>query len=303
VSLGSPPASLSYNNNDWEYSGKKGKVTFTMYRKHVDTAYAGLYRLPLLAGRNLHPQRYGREFVINETTLKAMGLKHPSGGHRANHHGKRRQHDPHRGRGTGFSHPLVPRKDSARGIDDGKEDVGEISIRLASRHSADWPATLHHAGQVWQSIYPGETFAYQFYDQTIAQFYERERTVARVINLATGVAVLISCLGLFGLAAFTAGQRTKEIGIRKVLGASVTGIVALLSKDFIKLVGIALVLAAPLAWYAVQWWLADFAYRITPGWWMFGLAGTLALGIALLTVGYQSMKAALANPVDSLRNE
>jgi putative ABC transport system permease protein len=109
------------------------------------------------------------------------------------------------------------------------------------------------------------------------------------------VAVLISCLGLFGLAAFTAGQRTKEIGIRKVLGASVTSIVTLLSKDFVKLVCIAMLLATPAAWYGVQWWLQDFAYRIEHKWLVFALAGVLSLGIALLTVGYQSIRAALAN--------
>jgi ABC-type antimicrobial peptide transport system permease subunit len=184
-----------------------------------------------------------------------------------------------------------------------KANLGEVSIRLASRHSADWPATLRRVEQVWRGIYAGEEFSYRFYDQTIARFYEQERTVASIINLATAVAVLISCLGLFGLAAFTAGQRTKEIGIRKVLGASVTSIVTLLSKDFVKLVCIAMLLATPAAWYGVQWWLQDFAYRIEHKWLVFALAGVLSLGIALLTVGYQSIRAALANPVDSLRNE
>ena len=110
-------------------------------------------------------------------------------------------------------------------------------------------------------------------------------------------------MGLFGLAAFTAETRTKEIGIRKVLGASVTSIVALLSKDFLKLVLVAIVIASPIAWYAMNAWLADFAYKIEIGWWIFALAGGLTVGIALLTVSFQSMKAALMNPVKSLRSE
>ena len=117
------------------------------------------------------------------------------------------------------------------------------------------------------------------------------------------MAIFISCLGLFGLATFTAERRVKEIGVRKVLGASVMGIISLLSKDFLKPVLLALVLATPLAWYFMKNWLTDFAYRIEIEWWMFALTGFLAIGVALLTVGFQSVKAALANPVESLRSE
>ena len=117
------------------------------------------------------------------------------------------------------------------------------------------------------------------------------------------MAIFIACLGLFGLATFTAEQRTKEIGVRKVLGASVTSIVGLLSKNFLKLVLIAIVIASPLAWYAMHVWLQDFAYKIELDWWVFALAGGLAVGIALLTVSFQSVKAALMNPVKSLRSE
>ncbi len=119
----------------------------------------------------------------------------------------------------------------------------------------------------------------------------------------TGIAILICCLGLYGLVSFTVGQRTKEIGIRKVLGASVASIVALLSHDFLKLVLIAIAIASPVAWYAMNQWLADFAYKIDIGWWIFVLAGGLAMSIALLTVSFQSVKAALMNPVKSLRSE
>jgi len=124
-----------------------------------------------------------------------------------------------------------------------------------------------------------------------------------LLNTATVIAILISCLGLFGLAAFATTQRTKEIGIRKVLGASVKQIVGLLSKDFIKLVLIAIIIASPIAYYFMNQWLQDFAYRINIEWWIFALAGIIAIAIALLTVSYQAIKAAIANPVKSLRTE
>ena len=117
------------------------------------------------------------------------------------------------------------------------------------------------------------------------------------------MAILISCLGLFGLAAFSAEQRKKEIGVRKVLGASVSGVVALLSKDFLKLVGISILIATPVAWWAMNKWLQAFAYRVEISWWMFALAGCIAVAIALITVSFQAIKAALANPVKSLRTE
>ena len=117
------------------------------------------------------------------------------------------------------------------------------------------------------------------------------------------IAIIVACLGLYGLSSFTALQRTKEIGIRKVLGASIPNIIGLLSKDFLKLILIALVIASPVTWYLMNSWLKDFAYRIDIQWWVFVFAGFIAIGVALITVGYQSIKAAMANPIDSLRDE
>ena len=133
--------------------------------------------------------------------------------------------------------------------------------------------------------------------------YETEITLSQIINSFTLVAILISCLGLFGLAAFSAEQRKKEIGIRKVLGSSVSGLVGLLSKDFLILVGISFVIATPIAWYSMNKWLQAFAYRIPLTWWMFALSGLLALIIALITVSSQAIRAAIANPIKSLRSE
>jgi len=163
--------------------------------------------------------------------------------------------------------------------------------------------TLAQIESTWSSLAPNRPFDYYFLDESLDKLYRSEQNFRAVFSAMTGLSLIIACLGLFGLAAFTAEQRTKEIGVRKVLGASVAGIVGLLSKDFIKLVLLANLLAWPVAWFAMNKWLQDFAYRIEIGWWIFALAGGLALFIALLTVSTQAIKAALANPVEALRYE
>ena len=155
----------------------------------------------------------------------------------------------------------------------------------------------------WQKVAPEQAFDYTFLDNNLDKQYRSESRLGQLIGLATGLAILIACLGLFGIATLTIAQRTKEIGVRKVLGATVAGIVGLLSKDFLKLVLFALVIASPVAYFFMDNWLADFAYRISIQWWVFLLTGTLAVVVAFLTVSFQSVRAALANPVESLRSE
>ena len=140
-------------------------------------------------------------------------------------------------------------------------------------------------------------------DDSIAKLHAKEQKTGILVNTATTIAILISCMGLFGLAVFTAEQRTKEIGVRKVLGASISSIVSLLSFDFLRLVVFALLLASPIAWWAAHQWLADFAYKVSIEWWVFALAGLMAIVITLLTVSFQSIKAALVNPAKSLRSQ
>jgi putative ABC transport system permease protein len=166
----------------------------------------------------------------------------------------------------------------------------------------DIPALLKTLEKTWKAT-SDNPFAYSFLNERFNKMYESEQRVGKLFGIFAGLAVLIACLGLFGLAAFTTIQRTKEIGVRKVLGASVLSIVSLLSKDFVKLVGVAIVIASPLAWYGMNRWLSDFAYKVHIEWWVFLLAGVLAVGVALLTVSFQSIKAALVNPVKSLRSE
>lgn len=156
---------------------------------------------------------------------------------------------------------------------------------------------------IWGSLFPESSLDYFFLDEFYSRQYQSDRQYGLLFTLFAGLAIFIACLGLFGLATFSAQQRTKEIGVRKVLGATVASIVALLAKDFLKLVVIAIVLASPLAWWAMNKWLADFAHKIDISWWVFALAGAVAIGIALLTVSFQSVKAALMNPVKSLRSE
>ena len=175
-----------------------------------------------------------------------------------------------------------------------------ISVRLKTGNLAASLATLK---QVWKNVVPDQEFEYRFLDESIAAQYRQEQRTSTIVKLASALSIFISCMGLFGLATLTVVRRTREIGIRKVLGASVSGVVRLLSKEFLVLVIIAALIAFPLGWWAMNKWLEDFAYRVHIEWWVFPVAGIAALLIALLTVSFQAIKAALANPVKSLRTE
>ncbi|MBO9616315.1 MAG: ABC transporter permease [Dyadobacter sp.] len=177
---------------------------------------------------------------------------------------------------------------------------GNILLKTRTDHL---PQLLASLKQQWESFSLAAPFSYSFLDDRFEQVYAADQKMRQVLTLFSSLTIFVACLGLFGLATYTAAQRTKEIGVRKVLGASTGSVVALLSKDFVKLVLIGFVLASPVAWWGMNQWLNDFAYRVTIGWWVYALAGLLAIGIALLTVSFQSLKAALTNPVKSLRSE
>jgi putative ABC transport system permease protein len=179
----------------------------------------------------------------------------------------------------------------------------DLNNLIVSTDSRDYKSLLAQIQVLWNKDVPSVPFEYTFLDDEVNKQYETETTLSSIINSFTGMAVLISCLGLFGLAAFSAERRTKEIGIRKVLGATVTSIVRLLSREFLQLILVALLLAIPIAWWATYKWLQGFAYRVPLNWWMFALAGAVAICIALLTVSFQAIRAALANPIRSLRSE
>ena len=156
---------------------------------------------------------------------------------------------------------------------------------------------------IYNKVVPVYPFEYTFLDQKFEELYKNDIRQQAILSIFSGLAIFIACLGLFGLATYMAELRTKEIGIRKVLGASVGALAGMLSKDFLKLVLISFVIAVPVAWWAMYKWLQDFAYRISIGWWIFLLAGVIAIMIALITVSFQAIKAAMANPVKSLRTE
>ena len=175
-----------------------------------------------------------------------------------------------------------------------------VSVLLKAGSTAQNIEVLRRA---WKTVAPNQDFEYEFLDESIAAQYKAEQRTGSIVKIASTLSIFIACMGLFGLATLAVVKRTKEIGIRKVLGASVTSIVTLLSKDFIKLVAIAAVIAFPLAWWFMSDWLKDFAYRVDIQWWVFIVAGLLAAAIAFVTVSFQAIKAALMSPVKSLKAE
>ena len=180
------------------------------------------------------------------------------------------------------------------------QDNSNISVRINSTNIKNVIAQIKSK---WQAMAPGQPFSYSFMDEDFNKLYTTEQRMGQIFITFAVLAIIIACLGLFGLITYAAEQRVKEIGIRKVLGASAGNIAGMLSKDFLTLILISAALAFPLAWWLMRKWLENFAYRVSINWWVFGIAGILALLIALITVSFQAIKAALANPVESLRTE
>jgi putative ABC transport system permease protein len=182
-------------------------------------------------------------------------------------------------------------------------DAPPANYTIVKVSTDDMEPVLTRIQKNWKKINPDEPFEYTFLNEEFQKNYEAEQRISSIIWYFTFIAIFISCLGLFGLAAFTAERRMKEIGIRKVLGASVSNIVMLLSKEFMILVVIAFLIATPIAWYGANRWLETFAYRIDTQWWIFAVAGLLALVIAIFTISFQSIRAAVDNPIERLRSE
>jgi putative ABC transport system permease protein len=269
-----------------------------------DTNYVALYGLHIIAGRNLFPSDSMREFLLNETCARQIGFPHPADaiGHTV-YIGMDHRHGPVVGiikdfHAKSLHEPIAPFYISSG---DALESTVSVKLSTEGRSADHLSAMLTRLEAAWKEVYPNKKFEYSFFDETIARLYEKEQKTARIMNIAMAIAIFISCMGLFGLAAFIAEQRTKEIGIRKVLGATVTDIVSMLSVDFIRLVVIAIVIASPVAYYFMHRWLQEFAYRVPMSWWIYALAGGGAIAIALLTVSWQAIRAATANPVESLK--
>ena len=164
-------------------------------------------------------------------------------------------------------------------------------------------STMQSIQKIWEQTFPNHVYEYRYLDDKIDSFYKQENQLSQLYKIFAAIAIFLSCLGLYGLASFMAVQRIKEVGIRKVLGASTGNIVYLFSKDFILLIAIAFAIASPIAWYYMNHWLQDYAYRISINWWLFAAGGMAALIIALATISFQALKAAMANPVKSLSTD
>ncbi|HXD77476.1 MAG TPA: ABC transporter permease [Puia sp.] len=297
------PTAMGHPGTIIEYRGSGDHKTMASCDL-VDTNYIKLYGMHLLAGRNLFSSDSSHEFLINQSCALQLGFRHP-----ADALGQTITTGMTRGNGVIVG---VLKDFHSRSLHDpitpfflttSSSPSRDLSVKLATKgQTADQlAAALGGIRKAWRTVYGDRGFRYEFFDESIARLYDTETKTARIMNIAMSIAIFISCLGLFGLAAFIAGQRTKEIGIRKVLGASVPDIVSMLSRDFIWLVGLAILIASPVAWWFMHRWLQDFAYRVSISWWIYAIAGVAAIGIALLTVSYQAIRAATANPVDSLK--
>jgi putative ABC transport system permease protein len=300
LSLG---ADAGWSRSSFEYKGAHKDI----FEYHVDPQYVPVLGLQLLAGRNFDYSVVAdtqTSIIVNEAAVRDFGWTPESAIGQTL---------------TGYDESNPSKNPVVVGV---VQDYNYLSlhdqlkpmmfqmfssyapfqfyVRIAPGH----PGTaLERIRQAWVGSEPVLPFRYTFLDQNLQKFYAADERRSRLVAYAGILAIALACLGLFGLSALAAANRTKEIGVRKVLGAGMGSLAGLLAKDFLKLVLIAIVIASPLAYYLMDKWLADFAYRIDLRWWMFGAAGVLAVFTALLTVGYQSIKAAVANPVHSLKNE
>jgi len=296
---GLPTSGYEFSNSRWNWEGKDPDKDILFRANFADYNYLETLKVPIVMGRNFS-QDYGADavgIIINETSRRAMGFENPIG--------KRVTLGEDNvyniiGVVKDFHYVSLRTEIEPMILLLAPEQCSQIVIRIQSENT---PETLKFMGGVWQKYAGDFEFDYRFLDERLDTLYRGEQRVGRIINVFTILSVLISCLGLFGLASFMALRRTKEIGIRKVLGASLSGVVVLLTKEFSKWVIIANLIAWPVSYFALNRWLQEFPYRTDIKLWIFVGAGMLTFMIAILTVSYQSLKAALSNPADSLRYE
>lgn len=287
------------------FIGDGPKRDLTGTRLIVDQDYLRTYKIPILYGRDFTADGTGsgKEYIINETMAKELLKENPKAPV-STLLGKTFGFDSSGtiiGIARDFNFNSLHHHIETLFLFYNKDwGLGQMSVRINGARAKE---SIDYIQSVWKKNYPDQPFEYQFLDDHFREVYRADQQVSTIVAVLATLAIIISCLGLFGLASYSAERRVKEVGIRKVLGASVQNIVSMLSKDFLKYVLIATVIAFPLAWFGVHRWLQDFAYRIDMSWWVFIVAGLLALSIALITVSFQAFKAALANPVKSLRSE
>ncbi|MFD0765083.1 ABC transporter permease [Mucilaginibacter lutimaris] len=294
ISTSQKGGSVKYDNRDWE--------NFTVLSTIGDAGYAKTFGLKIIAGRDYAESDSSKQYLINEKLVKMLGAKTPDDviGR------KFTSGDLNNSEGTivgvikDFHSKSMYSAMMPQLISSGREYYRYAAVKLSGN---DISAAINNVRNSWKSVYPEYAFEYHFLDEQIAQFYSKEELLGKLIKASTVVAILISCLGLLGLISLITTQRTKEIGIRKVLGASVAEITALISKDFLKLVLLAIVVAIPVAWITMHQWLQNFAYHIDVPVWVFIVTAVLSVFISLITTGIQTIRSAMVSPVKSLRSE
>jgi ABC-type antimicrobial peptide transport system permease subunit len=292
------------NNNmftTFKYDNAIKDADFQAITKFADDDYVPTYKLQLVAGRNLEPSGWTKEFLVNESFVKNLGLKRPEdilNKEVSIMNGLIKC--PVVGVLKDFNDRSLRQSLSPLLIATNSTMYRQASIKLST---ADMASAMQSIKKLWEQTFPNYVYEYRFLDDKIAGFYKQETQLSALYKIFAAIAIFLSCLGLYGLASFMAAQRIKEVGIRKVLGATTGNIVYLFSKEFIILIAIAFLIATPLAWYFMNRWLQDYAYRINVSWWIFLVGGIAAIVIALATISFQAIKAAMANPVESLRTE
>jgi ABC-type antimicrobial peptide transport system permease subunit len=296
-----PPSNDGNWYSDFKFNSSTKNTEFGANLKWADADYLTTYKLPLVAGRNYVKADTATEMLVNEELVKSLGITNPQdalnkeinmwdGQVKASIVGVVKN----------FNSQSLQQGMAPIIIGNYKETYRLINLKLQQQNMQQ---TLAYIEKLWNQNYPEHVYEYRFIDDIIANFYRQERQLSQLYKIFSAIAIFLSCLGLYGLASFMAVQRIKEVGIRKVLGATVQNVVYLFTKEFIALIVIAFLIATPLAWYFMSKWLEDFAYRIDISWWIFLVAGLLSLLIALVTVSSQAFKAAIANPVKNLRTE
>jgi ABC-type antimicrobial peptide transport system permease subunit len=277
------------------------EANFEAITKFADSRYVPTYKLQLVAGRNLQSSDMTREFLVNESFVKSLGLKNPEDilNKEISMWGDVIK-CPVVGVVKDFNDRSLRQSLAPLLITTNITMYRQAAIKLTTTNVA---STMQSVKKIWEQTFPNYVYEYRFLDDKIESFYKQENQLAQLYKIFAAIAIFLSCLGLYGLASFMAVQRIKEVGIRKVLGATAGNIVYLFSKEFILLIAIAFAIATPIAWYYMHQWLQHYAYRINISWWLFAAGGLVAIIIALVTISFQAMKAAWANPVKSLRTE
>lgn len=277
------------------------EADFKVITKFADNDYVPAYKLQLIAGRNLEPSMMTKEFLVNESLVRSLGFNKPEDilNKEISMWGDRIK-CPVVGVLKDFNDRSFRNDIAPLLITTDVDMYSEAAIKLSTK---DIPSTLKSVKKIFGQAFPDFVYEYRFLDDKIGSFYKQENQLSQLYKIFAVIAIFLSCLGLYGLASFMAVQRIKEVGIRKVLGATSGSIVYLFSREFIMLIGIAFLIAAPVAWYYMHQWLQGYVYRIQIQWWLFAAGGCAAIIVALASISFQAVKAALANPVESLRVE